>query len=220
MFDDPLQCYFHPDRVPIEKCEICGKALCGYCLYYTEDGQRLCEEHAKIAKNNGVEIVPPAIYAGGIIPAQAQAMRQSEEMKEQKPKGVYDPQRPIYQGNNQDLQAFIAMLLGVFTIAGCCGGTYCFPFLAVLLGILAIVNAKEAYDPSRTRQQGMIALITGGFFTLVIMGCIVFYMVTVGLSLSANTSYVAPTYYFPTDTVTPAPTRTPSNFEIPTSPDN
>lgn len=204
-FDGPLQCVNHPDRLPIESCEICGKALCGYCLYYTEDGQRLCEEHAQVAKANGLQIVPPAVYAGGIIPSQAQAQRQNQNPLDP-PKGALMGQRALYHGNNQDIGAFIAMMIGVITLASCCGGAYCLPFAAVILGGLVLMNADEAIDPKRTRIQAILGILTGGVFVCVILGCIGFYVVTLGASASASNSY-NPNFYFPTSTYTSVPTQ-------------
>ena len=56
---ETLNCEFHPERIALERCEVCGKALCAYCLYYTEDGQRLCAEHAESARAMGVQVDEP-----------------------------------------------------------------------------------------------------------------------------------------------------------------
>jgi hypothetical protein len=221
MSDTTLDCSNHPDRAAIEKCEVCGKPLCGYCLYYTDDGQRLCEQHAQIAKQNGLTIIPPAVYADGIIASQAEAKRQAlaerninatfdlSDLEVPKPKGAVSKNRAIYQGNNNDLNAFLGMLFGVLSFSACCGLIYCLPFAAVLMGFMAIVNAKEAIDPRRTRQQGYIAILTGGVFALGIAGCVIFYVATIaGASTLGATTYNPTLFTFPTNTVTPAPIST------------
>lgn len=229
MSDVLLDCVNHPDRAAIEKCEVCGKPLCGYCLYYTEDGQRLCEQHAQTAKLNGLTIIPPAVYADGIIPSQAEAKRQAQaeraidaafdlsDLDVPRPRGAVSKKRPIYQGNNNDLNAFLGMIFGVLAIASCCGITYCLPFVALLMGIMALINAKDAVDPSRTRQQGIIAILTGGVFALGIAGCIAIYVLAIAGAGSVSSTYNATLFTYPTNTVTPAPvivTITPSPVGI------
>ena len=57
MFDKT--CTNHPERAAIENCEVCGVPLCAYCLYYTNDGQRLCKQHADEAEAAGAFIRSP-----------------------------------------------------------------------------------------------------------------------------------------------------------------
>jgi hypothetical protein len=209
MSERELFCINHPDRPAIETCEVCHKALCGYCLYYTEDGQRLCEQHAHTAKASGLTIIPPAVYAEGIIPAQADAKR---SLIDEQPKGAVIKNRPLYQGNNQDLNAFIAMGIGVLSMAAWCGGYYCLPFLAVGIGILALMNAKDAVDPRRTRQQAWIGIGTGGCLMVCILlfvgGCIFAW----GSGIAFTNSSVSSGHYslttYPSSTAPPAPTST------------
>src|SRR5438874_942195 len=68
MFDKT--CTNHPERAAIENCEVCGAPLCAYCLYYTNDGQRLCKQHADEAEAAGAFIRSPGVYSGGLIGAQ------------------------------------------------------------------------------------------------------------------------------------------------------
>ena len=201
-------CHRHPDRKAIETCEVCGDGLCGYCLYYTADGQRLCEKHAQVARANGVKIVPPAMYADGIIPSQAEASR---DIDLDAPKGVADKNRAIYQGNNQDLQAFVGMIVGITTLVSCCGGSCCLPFVPLGLGVMALMNAKDAIDPKRTRQQAWISIGIGGLFGLFVAGIIAFYgLAIVGtVSTSFNTTTINPVISTPTVTVAPSVTITP-----------
>jgi hypothetical protein len=66
---DTLYCENHPNRIAVERCEVCHKPLCAYCLYYTEDGQRLCQAHAEEARLRGTQIEEPGIYADQLIGA-------------------------------------------------------------------------------------------------------------------------------------------------------
>lgn len=214
-----LFCQNHPERAALETCEICGKPLCGYCLYYTSDGQRLCEIHAHEAKTSGVKIIPPAIYADGIISSQAEAS-QSAESSAPKNKGVFDSRKhAIYQGNNQDLNGFLAMLMGIAAILSCCYVTPCiFPFAAVLLGVLSLMNAKDAVDPRRTRQQAWVGIFTGGCLAVLVVGVIGFYVFIYGSLIAGagswNFNNFNTPYYFSTSTNTPQQFNTP----IPTLP--
>ncbi|MFP4322109.1 MAG: hypothetical protein ACLFTK_06625 [Anaerolineales bacterium] len=200
-------CDNHPERRALENCEVCGKPLCGYCIYYTEDGQRLCETHAHTARENDIVVYPPAVYADGIIPAQANASRQIDDLFPM-PKGVVESNRALYRGNNTDLNAFLGMLIGLLSLATCCGAVYCMPFLAILLGALALSNAKDAVEPRRTRQHAWIAILTGGVFVGFILACIGFYVViyagTVASFNTANFNTNA-TFVFPTQPLTSVP---------------
>ena len=75
---ETLNCANHPDRIALERCEVCGKPLCAYCLYYTGDGQRLCQDHADEARLMGVHIEEPAAYADQLIGAQIGALRKQK----------------------------------------------------------------------------------------------------------------------------------------------
>jgi hypothetical protein len=201
-------CYRHPERNAIEKCEVCGDALCGYCLYYTGDGQRLCEKHAQIARANGIKVVPPAMYADGIIPSQAEATRGAEA---EHPRGALEKNRVLYQGNNQDLQAFVGMIVGFVTMVACCSGTCCLPVMPIALlglGVLSLSNARDAVDPRRTRQQSWITIGIGSIFSLGALAIVAFYVLIIVGSFSSIQTTTNLNTIFATPTVTVAPTTT------------
>ncbi len=193
---EALYCYFHPERIALERCEVCGKALCAYCLYYTEDGQRLCVEHAAEARALGVQVTEPAAYADQLISAQIGADRKQK-------RGLQDADSVLYKGNSTDLAALVALVLGVVTLGSCCGAIYCVPIVGVLLSVLGLINARKAYDPSRTRRFSLIGLVTSGVVVLIIVGAIVVYgMMFATLFQSAR--------YWPTwAAYTPSPSATP-----------
>lgn len=211
MTEPELYCINHPDRAALEKCEVCGKPLCGYCLYYTEDGQRLCEQHAQLARQNGLTVIPPAVYASGIIPSQADASRQAKQ--EEIVSEVIHKKGVRYQGNDNDLLAFLSMTVGLITLSSCCGAFYCLPFGGLLLGIIALMNAKDSINPRRARQHAWIGIGTGGCFVIIVLAIIAIYVFSWGAFLTTfNTSSSSNIYnLFPTNTVTPAPTYTASH---------
>lgn len=203
---ETLNCVNHPDRPAIERCEVCGKPLCAYCLYYTEDGQRLCDRHAEEARRRGLTIEEPGAYADQLIGAQA-------AMVGKRKRGSTNGDETLYRGNSHDLGALVAMLIGLISLTACCGGFYCLPPVGLILSLLALLNAKHAYDPSRTRKLGFIGLAATGVWVVLIAGCFLIY----GASMSAITTSVqsGPVQVWnmfpsatprPTDTPTPSPT--------------
>ncbi len=195
---DPLHCYFHPDRVALERCEVCNKPLCAYCLYYTEDGQRLCVEHAAEARALGVHVDEPAAYAEQLIGAQIGADRKQK-------RGWREADRSLYKGNSTDLIALIALVLGVVTLGSCCGGFYCVPVAGVLLALAGLINARKAYDPGRTRKLSAVALAASGVVVLVIVLAFALYGVLFATMFQSMRYW--PTWAAFTDT--PSPTATP-----------
>jgi len=106
---DTLNCTNHPDRIALERCEVCGKPLCAYCLYYTDDGQRLCKDHADEARSMGVQIEEPAAYADQLIGAQIGAIRKHK-------RGEQADGEKLYKGNSNDLVSLIGLLTGVISV--------------------------------------------------------------------------------------------------------
>lgn len=197
---DPLACANHPGRLALERCEVCQKPLCAYCLYYTEDGQRLCAEHAEQARQLGLRIEEPGLYADQLLGAQVGADHKRKREHEHEAKG-------LYTGNSTDLMGLVGLLIGAISLIACCGAGYCLPVVGFVFSLVALINARHAVDPRRTRRMGIAGLLVSGVWVLVIAACIAVY----GLSLSsALASFRSATWYFPTaiqstDTPTPSP---------------
>ncbi|WP_119066922.1 B-box zinc finger protein [Aggregatilinea lenta] len=199
---DTLNCANHSDRPAIERCEVCGKPLCAYCLYYTEDGQRLCEQHAQDARLLGLAVEAPGAYADQLIGAQAAVIGKRK-------RGAADGDDTLYRGNSHDLLALIGLIVGVIALTACCGGFYCLPLVAFILSLIGLINAKNAYDPSRTRKLSVAGLLVSGVWVLLLVGCILTY----GASLSAITTSFQPIQFqqlMNTGTPVPASTATPT----------
>ncbi len=209
---ETLNCENHPDRIALERCEVCHKPLCAYCLYYTEDGQRLCQAHAEEARRRGLHVEEPDAYAAQLIGAQAGATR-----KEDRGRAASDEE--LYKGNSNDLMAFVGLLLAGISAAACCGGAYCLPVVGFVLSLVAVINAGKSFDPRRTRRLGVIGLLLSGVWVAVIAGCILMY----GLSFSSIFSNLPRSNFFvatisfssggggslhSTDTPAPSPTYT------------
>jgi hypothetical protein len=156
-------CANHPDLVAVEHCEICGRPLCGHCLWYEEEsGRRLCENHAMEMKAAGAKVLPPETYAEAIDPSLVR-----------RPGGVVAeaaiPGQKFYQGNSQDLGALIAAVVAITTLASCAGGAYCLPVFALILGIAMYSNASAAHDPQRTRKLAGVGIGVGALFLVLVV---------------------------------------------------
>jgi hypothetical protein len=174
-------CVFHPNRVAVEYCEICKRALCGHCLWYTEDGHRLCEIHAQEKEGMGEKILPPETYAEAIstqyLSKPPKENQQPSEEEEQSGQNSSREKEEIpYKGNSQDLTALISAVVAVTILASCMGGAYCLPIAAFILGIIGFTNADKAIDPKRTRLLSGISLGFGGFVLLGLITIIGAYM--------------------------------------------
>jgi len=206
-------CANHPDRIAVERCEVCGKPLCAYCLYYTEDGQRLCAQHAEFARQSGLHVEEPGAYADQLIQAQAgMSGKHKRELWE-------DP--TLYKGNSTDVLALVGMLIGVITLMSICGGTYCLPVVGVVLGLIGLLNASKAHDKKRTRIMSVVGLLTSGVWVLVLLGMmgLCFFSFQQSMrSLPYSTPYWFPSAVWPTHTLTPTPepsTATPTAQDEP-----
>jgi hypothetical protein len=144
-------CVNHPERAAVEHCEVCGDPLCAYCLYYTSDGQRLCRQHADQAAASGAFIRAPGVYADGLVPAQLAA-------------GHHVEAPPLYAANHPDVLALVGLLLTAFSVAVCFPPSVCLlgP-IGMILSAVALLNARSAHSPSRTRKMAGIGL---GLFAL------------------------------------------------------
>jgi hypothetical protein len=197
---ETLNCVNHPDRIAIERCEVCHKPLCAYCLYYAEDGTRLCEEHADVARRAGMRIEEPGAYAEQLIGAQI-------GMQHKQKHGQTHSEAGLYKGNSTDLMSLVGMLFGLMAFGACCGGAYCFPVVGFVLSLIALINARDSYDKRRTRRLGLIGLLASGVWMLAVVACIVVYVMALSGSI---TTWNFSTPYTPQhlQTATP-PTFTP-----------
>jgi len=116
----------------------------------------------------------------------------------------------LYRANNQDVQSFVAMLMSFTVPMMCCGAGYCLPFVALILGVMALINAKDAVDPARSRQQAWISLVVGGGTVVLFIGCMVLYFGAIFAPLAGFNSLNNQPFVFPTFTSSPAPTIFPS----------
>lgn len=139
-------CINHPDHAAIEHCEVCGNPLCDLCLWYADDGRRLCETHALEHQAQGGTVQSPEKYEGGI------RVREVDERS---------VSSAPYQGNQTDLFAAVGVVIGAAAVLSYFGGTYCMPILALALGVSALSASRKAMDPDRTRTLGVLGVVLG-----------------------------------------------------------
>jgi len=172
-----INCSIHTDRAAVEFCEVCDRPLCGHCLWYSGDGRRLCEDHARMMANQGIAVEPPATYAEAILEDPV-----LERGSRPEPTSGITAAGSIYRGNSQDLSALLAAIFGIVTIFSCMGGIYCLPLVGVVLGLLAFSNAKQAVEPKRTRILAGVGIGIGGFLLIIVA---LYALLFVGLILIA-----------------------------------
>ncbi len=186
-----MQCHFHPDRLSVETCEVCQRPMCGACLWYAESGERLCAVHGEVWQAQGKAVHPPERYAEGIAFSEASAA---------------DPPKPKvpYQGNSNDLNALLALALGVSSLLACWGLWYLLPFLAFVLGLVAWLHARDAIDPKRTRLLAGGAMASGGIFLLLAFGfvvtCLMCYVAAIAISTGPSVGVTPTPRFFLTPT--------------------
>lgn len=90
---------------------------------------------------------------------------------------------PTFVGNFNDVLAIVAATLAGVTVFGCLTmnyGFYCIPIVTLIVGAVALVNAKSSIQPERTKRWGLIGLGTGGVFLVIMIAvmllCILFYI--------------------------------------------
>ncbi len=153
-------CRLHPQNAAIEHCEICAAPLCDLCLWYADDGRRLCETHARLHEQTGASIQSPAHYDDALNPVRVGSAPTVDD-------------KFTYRGNSVDVSAATAALIGVVTLFSCIGGAYILPFVAGVMGLAAWMNAKNALDPHRTRTFGVIGMLVGALtiIPIILFGC-------------------------------------------------
>jgi hypothetical protein len=159
-------CHRHPGRLAVEHCELCGRPVCGSCLWYAEAGQRLCPDHAADALRDGQPVIPPERYAQGIAASEVSAARPRL------------PDAP-YRGNSTDMAGLVAAGAGLSGLLYCAGFAWAIPFVAFILGLVAWLQARDSINPQRTRWLAALGMAGGGVYLLVVLG----FMLMIGMCM-------------------------------------
>ena len=147
----------------VENCEITGIPLCAGCLWYTEDGRRVCERTARLLAAEGVVVHPPSLYLDQLGSA-AQLPRLPEP-----------PPLNTQHRNGNDLIALLAGISGVLSMATCFGVGIALcvpplPLLPLLLGGIGLAGSRGASKPEQARVLSRRGIAGGiGFVALVLL---------------------------------------------------
>ncbi len=174
-------CVYHPNHAAVEYCEVCNRALCGHCLWYTDDGHRLCEIHAQERELAGESVLPPETYAEAIKTLYVEREKKNDPQPDEEESGPRQNENREkddipYKGNSQDLTALISAVMAATVLLSCMGGAYCLPIAAFVMGIIGFTNASKSVNPTRTRWLSGVSLGVGGLILIGIIAYIGFFV--------------------------------------------
>jgi hypothetical protein len=84
-----------------------------------------------------------------------------------------------FRGNTYDLASLGALGVGVLLLFSCltCNmGYYCLPIVAVALGAVGLLGARQSVEEGRTRLWSWLGIAAGGVVLLIIVLLIVLYV--------------------------------------------
>ncbi len=93
-----------------------------------------------------------------------------------------------YRGNQYDVYSLLAATLGGTVLALCFTANvafYCLPIVPLVLGLVALRNARTSVDPQRTRNLAWIGIAGGGVGTLLALCMILFVVLYFGVIFAA-----------------------------------
>lgn len=93
-----------------------------------------------------------------------------------------------FRGNTYDLISLGSLgtaALILFTCVTCNMGYYCLPVIAVILGAIGVLSARQAVDEERTRLWSWLGIAAGGIILLAMAVCFILY---IGFFILAATS--------------------------------
>ena len=165
--------------------------MCAECLWYADSGERLCPVHGEVWQLQGKVVHPPQRYADGIGFSQVSAAN--------------PPKADLpYQGNGNDLNALIALILGIASVLACYGFWYILPLIAFLLGLVAWLHSCDSFNPQRTKWLAGGAMASGGIFLLLTFGfivmCLMCYVFMASLPSNSFGNRTPTPFRFPTPT--------------------
>lgn len=94
-----------------------------------------------------------------------------------------------FQGNNYDLMSVVGVTTGgiaLLTLGTCGLGTYCLPFLPILLGIIGLVVAKDSINPDRTKRFSWISIGAGSILFALIIVFVALYIGIIFFAIAAE----------------------------------
>jgi Flp pilus assembly protein TadB len=93
-----------------------------------------------------------------------------------------EPESNDFKGNAYDVTSLIALVIGITILLTCltCNLTlYIYPFLAILLGVIGVIMAKESVNPERTQLWSWLSIGSGLIIILLSILGIALYIIFV-----------------------------------------
>jgi hypothetical protein len=94
-----------------------------------------------------------------------------------------------FRGNSYDLISLGSLVTGGLILFSCvtCGtGYYCMPVIAVILGAIGVLGARQAVDGDRTRLWSWLGIAAGGILFLLIAAAFVLYIAFIILAVTSS----------------------------------
>jgi hypothetical protein len=94
-----------------------------------------------------------------------------------------------FRGNSYDLFSLGSLVTGALILFSCvtCGaGYYCMPVIAVVLGAIGVLGARQAVEEKRTRLWSWLGIAAGGFVLLLVVLGIVLYIGFIVLAVASG----------------------------------
>lgn len=180
-----MSCVNHPDIAALATCSVCGSPLCSLCTRFYQ-GRAYCAEHAANrvsegppppptagsfpAPPEGAAAPPPGVLLPGPVLAPQGTARLEPLPMEHRPGWTQESLvRPPSGAEQYGIAGLIIGLVSV-PLMFCCG--FLAPLgaitsiVALVLGGMAVAQAKAARDPQQARMFGIISLIVGGLALL------------------------------------------------------
>jgi hypothetical protein len=89
-----------------------------------------------------------------------------------------------YQGNQTDLMAAVAVVVGAAALLSFCGFSYCLPVVAGIMGFVVLLDRKKSLDPDRTRSLGAIGigLSIASFLPFLLFFCMFLFFMSISVA--------------------------------------
>jgi hypothetical protein len=109
-------------------------------------------------------------------------------MRSRKKPSPPPPPQVTFRGNSYDLISLGSLATGGLILFSCvtCGmGYYCMPVIAVVLGAIGVLGARQAVERERTRLWSWLGIAAGGFILLIMAAAFVLYIAFIILAATS-----------------------------------
>jgi hypothetical protein len=101
------------------------------------------------------------------------------------------PEEPAvtFKANTYDLVSLGALAAAAWILLSCltCNMSYyCLPILSIALGIIGVLQAREAVEEERTKLWSWLGIAGGGITLLIILAAIVLYIVFIAVMVATG----------------------------------